>query len=100
MLGVNPDEDYHAATCRLEAAATVILYTDGVVEAENPAGRSTGWSAAAPAPGAAERGARGSRRAHPRHPEQRQSICNNRELLDDVTLVALRTTAAAVATAV
>ena len=101
VLGVNADEDYHATTCPLDPAATVLLYTDGVVEAEDPAGRQY----------TVERLLRllqAQQNGEPVEPAERirailndvKRFCNNRELLDDVTLVALRTTPAAVATAV
>jgi serine phosphatase RsbU (regulator of sigma subunit) len=37
VLGVNPDEDYHAKSFPLDAGSSVLLYTDGVVEAEGTA---------------------------------------------------------------
>ena len=38
MLAVFPDADYQESALRLEAGDTLLLYTDGVTEAMNPAG--------------------------------------------------------------
>ena len=38
MLGVLPNSDYESDTINLRNGDVLVLYTDGAVEAENPAG--------------------------------------------------------------
>ncbi len=89
VLGVNPDEDYHARTYALDAGASVILYTDGVVEAEARAGGQYG----------VERLVKLLQVSPNAEPSQRvrailddiKRFSGNHDLHDDVTLVAIRT---------
>ncbi len=102
VLGVNPEEDYHAQTISLEAGASVVLYTDGVVEAERADGRQYGVAnliELLERQNRSEKGAGGS--VGGPEPAQRtrailedvKKFCAGQELHDDLTLVALRTSA-------
>lgn len=42
-LGVDSDSDYREERARLQPGDSVVLYTDGVIEAENPAGEIFGY---------------------------------------------------------
>jgi sigma-B regulation protein RsbU (phosphoserine phosphatase) len=94
LLGVNQDEDYTAKSFPLEPGASVVLYTDGVVEAENGAGDQYKVENLL-------RVLQGQENGEVVEPGARiravlndvKRFCGHRELMDDVTLVALRTTA-------
>jgi sigma-B regulation protein RsbU (phosphoserine phosphatase) len=94
VLGVNQNEEYTARTFSLEPGATVVLYTDGVVEAENAAGDQYMVDNLL-------RVLQGQENGETVQPGERiravlndvKRFCGNRELMDDVTLVALRTSA-------
>ncbi len=42
LFGINPDSEYPVCTVLLEAFDRLLLYTDGVTEAENSAGEAFG----------------------------------------------------------
>jgi serine phosphatase RsbU (regulator of sigma subunit) len=103
VLGVDPDEQYRSQSFILEPGASVLLYTDGVVEAEGPSGAQYGVQKLiqvldrqlAAGPGGA-----GGHHGPPAPEQQIRAVlddvnrfCGGRELNDDVTLVAVRTTA-------
>ena len=95
VLGVNPGEEYRSQTFSLDPGASLILYTDGLVEAEAPNGKQYGverliyllqsqaGKGETPDIEPAER-IRGVL-------EDVKRFAGGHELLDDVTLVALRT---------
>ncbi len=89
VLGVNPDEEYHAKTFRLEPGAAVVLYTDGVVEARSAAGTQYGLDNLLQLL-RSQKDEEPAARIHAILNDVKR-FCDNRELLDDVTLVALRT---------
>jgi sigma-B regulation protein RsbU (phosphoserine phosphatase) len=94
VLGVNPNEEYSAKTFSLEPGATVVLYTDGVVEAENAAGDQYTVDNLLRVLQGQENGAVVEPSARIRAVlNDVKRFCGNRELMDDVTLVALRTSA-------
>jgi serine phosphatase RsbU (regulator of sigma subunit) len=101
VLGVDPAEEYRSQSFILEPGASVLLYTDGVVEAEEPSGEQFGVDRLVEAVESAESGERADPAGRIRsvlHAVER--FRGQRELLDDVTLVAIRTTQAAVAAGV
>jgi serine phosphatase RsbU (regulator of sigma subunit) len=101
VLGVDPDETYTTQGFVLEPGASVLLYTDGVVEAEANSGEQYGVNRLRDL---LNRNLTGTGDASA--PERIRLIledvkrfCGTRELMDDVTLVALRTTPSAVVAA-
>jgi serine phosphatase RsbU (regulator of sigma subunit) len=100
VLGVDATERYTTQGFILEPGASVMLYTDGVVEAVSESGEQYGvqrlmqsLSGGQPEGGEAKQDPQ-SRIAAVL--EDVKAFCRGRELLDDVTMVAVRTTAAAV----
>jgi len=97
VLGVNPDEEYRSETFNLQPGASVILYTDGVVEAESTGGKQYGVERLLTllqthsTKGGIDPGDRIRAIL-----EDVKKFSSNHELLDDVTLVALRTSTAPV----
>ena len=95
VLGVDPAETYKTEGFILEPGASIMLYTDGVVEAEGSGGEQYGLErlCAALSDGRMEK-----------EPQRRieavledvKRFCAEKDLADDVTLVAVRTMAAAV----
>jgi serine phosphatase RsbU (regulator of sigma subunit) len=92
VLGVDPHEHYKTEGFVLEPGCAVMLYTDGVVEAESVGGEQYGVKNMIAA----------LKRDGGRDPEGRiaavledvKRFCGGQELLDDVTMVAIRTAAA------
>ncbi len=94
VLGVDPAEHYKSEGFILDPGASIVLYTDGVIEAVSETGEQYGVNrlidllnhttpatAAAPDP-------------HTRITtilDDVKRFCHNRDLLDDITMVALRT---------
>ena len=87
VLGVDPAEHFSTQHIQLAAGESLLLYTDGVLEAEDPAGQHLGL----------ERLLKGL----PSHPQSSQELLDavlatvnafrrTRELKDDLTLVAVR----------
>jgi serine phosphatase RsbU (regulator of sigma subunit) len=92
VLGVDPDEQYRSESFILEPGASVLLYTDGVVEAEAPSGEQFGVERLLEAfqtPAEGDTADPAARIRSVLHAVER--FRGQRELLDDVTLVALRT---------
>ena len=94
VLGVNPDEDYHSKTVPLEAGSSLLLYTDGVVEAEGAAGAQYGverlMKLLTPHPDVTP-----AERIRAILDDVKQ-FSGNVDVHDDLTLVAVRTVPAAV----
>ncbi|MGN6367788.1 MAG: PP2C family protein-serine/threonine phosphatase [Phycisphaerae bacterium] len=97
VLGVDPTETYKTEGFILEPGASIMLYTDGVVEAEADGGEQYGLDRLCAALAAVKNG--GEKASEMRIQAVLQDVkrfCANKDLADDVTLVAVRTTAAAV----
>jgi sigma-B regulation protein RsbU (phosphoserine phosphatase) len=98
VLGVDPHEQYKTEGFVLEAGCSMLLYTDGVVEAESSSGEQYGVARMIEAlKKQAETGANlGSEAGDPKNRinavlEDVKRFCGGEELLDDVTMVAVRT---------
>jgi sigma-B regulation protein RsbU (phosphoserine phosphatase) len=97
VLGVDATEHYTTQGFILEPGASVMLYTDGVVEAVSETGEQYGVERLM-------RSLSGGEGEAKLDPQSRitavlndvKRFCHGRELLDDVTMVAVRTTAAVV----
>jgi sigma-B regulation protein RsbU (phosphoserine phosphatase) len=91
VLGVDADEEYVSKTVAIEPGSSVVLYTDGVVEAESDLGQQYGVENLIKV-------LEGQARAGGMEPAQQirgiledvKRFCHGRELMDDVTLVAVR----------
>jgi sigma-B regulation protein RsbU (phosphoserine phosphatase) len=91
VLGVEPQEQYRTEGFLLEPGCSVLLYTDGVVEAVSAEGQQYGVEKLVAAVTV-----QGETAPHPERRiqmvlEDVKGFCGNQELLDDVTLVAVRT---------
>jgi serine phosphatase RsbU (regulator of sigma subunit) len=95
VLGVDPQEQYKTQGFILEPGASVMLYTDGVVEAEGKSGEQYGVERLIAELNAVQASADPQARIHAVL-EDVKRFCANKDLLDDVTLVAVRTAAATV----
>jgi serine phosphatase RsbU (regulator of sigma subunit) len=101
VLGVDATERYTTQGFILEPGASVMLYTDGVVEAVAESGEQYGVERLmrSLSGGEGEGGVAAALDPQSRIAavlEDVKRFCRGRELLDDVTMVAVRTTAAAV----
>ncbi len=99
VLGVDPTEEYATEGFILEAGASVMLYTDGVVEAQAEDGEQYGVKRLVEVLRKVSGEGEGGREPQRRIAgvlEDVKRFCGKRELLDDVTIVAVRTVAAAV----
>jgi len=97
VLGVDANETYKTEGFILEPGASIMLYTDGVVEAEAGNGEQYGLQRLC----AALSSVKGQPESDPQSRiqavlEDVKRFCAEKELADDVTLVAVRTMAAAV----
>ncbi len=95
VLGVDPAETYKTEGFILEPGASIMLYTDGVVEAEASSGEQYGLERLCAAL-SAERTDKEPQRRIEAVLEDVKRFCAEKDLADDVTLVAVRTMAAAV----
>jgi serine phosphatase RsbU (regulator of sigma subunit) len=94
VLGVDPGEDYRSQSFVLEPGASLLLYTDGVIEAETSEGEQFGTDRlieALSTNGVADPAARIKAVL-----QAVERFRGTRDLLDDLTLVALRTAASPV----
>jgi sigma-B regulation protein RsbU (phosphoserine phosphatase) len=91
VLGVDPQEHYKTEGFVLEPGCSVMLYTDGVVEAESVGGEQYGVAKMIAALKA--QAGRDSEGRIAAVLEDVKRFCGGQELLDDVTLVAIRTAA-------
>ena len=92
VLGVNPEEEYQAHTLAAEPGASIVLYTDGVVEAERSDGRQYGVANLIYLLEQQERGKDGGQPGAQTRAilEDVKKFCAGQELHDDLTLVAVR----------
>jgi serine phosphatase RsbU (regulator of sigma subunit) len=90
VLGVDPDERYHTRTFPMEPGGSLLLYTDGVVEAEQGGGEQYGLERLVAAASLRDGSAMGPRERIEDVVGDLKRFEGNRELQDDVTLVAIR----------
>jgi phosphoserine phosphatase RsbU/P len=97
VLGVDPNEMYKTQGFILEPGASILLYTDGVVEAEASNGEQYGLDRLCAALSGMKNGVECDPQARIHGVlEDVKRFCAEKDLADDVTLVAVRTTAATV----
>jgi phosphoserine phosphatase RsbU/P len=97
VLGVDPAETYKTEGFILEPGSSIMLYTDGVVEAEATSGEQYGLERLCRALASVKNSSENDSEARIQAVlEDVKRFCAAKDLADDVTMVAVRTTAAAV----
>ncbi len=92
VLGVDPSEHYQSEGFILEPGASVLFYTDGVIEAVSESGEQFGIKRLIDSLATTHAAASTPQSKIDAVLEDVKHFCHNRPLLDDITMVALRTT--------